>query len=70
MQHSDFSVFCNAVYLEGGEFVHGDFNHEFKLPCGLSGVVDVPTLKVYETVDVHFETEPSLEMLKALRFPQ
>ena len=69
MQHSDFSIFCNAVYLEGGSFTHGDFQHEFTLPCGLSGVVEVPTSEIYETVEVSFETEPSPEMLKALRFP-
>ena len=48
---------------------HSDFNREFTLPCGLSGVVEVPTLEVYETVEVWFETKPSKEMLKILRFP-
>lgn len=68
MQHSDFDVFCNAVYLNGGEFVHGDFSHEFKLPCGLCGIVEIPTLEVYESIEVSFETDPTPEMLKSLRF--
>ena len=69
MQHSDFDVFCNAVLLNGGEFVHHDFSRDFKLPCGTCGVVEVPQIEIYETVEVHFETEPSKEVLKALRFP-
>lgn len=69
MQHSDFDVFCNAILLRGGEFVHHDFTRDFKLPCSTCGVVEIPQAEVYESVEVHFESKPSKALLKFLRFP-
>jgi len=67
--HADFAKLEAAVLSHGGFARFDDHAMYGSVPGQPSFVVDLPTVDIYESVDVAFDAAPDEDLLRTLGFP-